>query len=76
VNFKWVSNLKRRYIDCSPNKRSKIKNEENTMAISAVNTNPNSLYYTELQKKNRISKAIEKQKSDAVKTNSIVDKKA
>jgi hypothetical protein len=46
------------------------------MAISAVNTNPNSLYYTELQKKNRISKVIEKQKADAVKTNSIIDKKA
>lgn len=46
------------------------------MAISAVNTNPNSLYYTELQKKNRVSKAIEKQKSNAIKTNNIIDKKA
>jgi len=46
------------------------------MAISVVNKNPNSLYYTELQKKNLVSKAIEKQKSDTIKTNSIIDKKA
>ncbi len=46
------------------------------MAISAVNTNPNSLYYTKLQKKNLISKAAENQKSVAIKTNNIIDKKA
>lgn len=46
------------------------------MAISAVNTNVNSLYYTKQQKKNAVSKAIENQKSDIIKTNNMIDRKA
>ncbi|MBP2661363.1 MAG: hypothetical protein H6Q69_4395 [Firmicutes bacterium] len=44
------------------------------MAIPAINENINSLYYTNLQKKNLVSKKIEASKP--AKTNNIVDVKA
>ncbi|MCC5465281.1 hypothetical protein [Pelosinus baikalensis] len=46
------------------------------MAIPAINTNINSLYYTNLQKKNLLSKKIEANKPETAKTNNIVDVKA
>lgn len=45
------------------------------MAIPAINTNINSLYYTNLQKKNLVSKKIEANKPEE-KANNIVDVKA
>ncbi|SFL42135.1 hypothetical protein [Pelosinus propionicus] len=46
------------------------------MAIPAINENINSLYYTNLQKKNLVSKKIEASKPDTAKKNNIVDVKA
>ncbi len=46
------------------------------MAIPAINTNINSLYYTNLQKKNLISKKAETSKPETAKTNHILDVKA